>query len=217
MKYLVYLHINKLNNKVYVGITKQSKPELRWRNGYGYTKCLKFYNAIQKYGWDNFKHVIFCSTTQEKAELLEQVLIGYYKRHNRSYNITDGGERNIPSMLGKHHTPEAREKIRQAGRRPCAESTKIKIGNAHRGKKQTASWYAIARAVAAIRRPVIQLTMDGVPIREFNSASEAEAFLNKKSHHISSCCRGSRKSAYGFKWMYKDEYYSTISETTITV
>lgn len=45
-KYLVYLHINKLNKKVYVGITKHDNPELRWRNGYGYAKCIKFYKAI---------------------------------------------------------------------------------------------------------------------------------------------------------------------------
>lgn len=32
-KYYVYLHINKINNKVYVGITKKV-PEDRWKRGY---------------------------------------------------------------------------------------------------------------------------------------------------------------------------------------
>ena len=112
-KYTVYLHINKINSYVYVGITKHStNPNNRWKNGKGYTKSVKFYNAIMKYGWDSFSHLVFCNTTQDKAELLEQVLIAYYKRKGINYNITDGGEHNIPSMLGRHHTNDAKEKIR---------------------------------------------------------------------------------------------------------
>ena len=47
--YIVYLHINPKNKKVYVGITNQDVYR-RWKNGHGYTKCKKFYNAIMKYG-----------------------------------------------------------------------------------------------------------------------------------------------------------------------
>lgn len=32
--YKVYIHTNKLNNKKYIGITKQD-PERRWKNGWG--------------------------------------------------------------------------------------------------------------------------------------------------------------------------------------
>ena len=53
----IYLHRNKINNKVYIGQTIQS-PEERWKNGNGYKGCYYFYNAIQKYGWDNFEHII---------------------------------------------------------------------------------------------------------------------------------------------------------------
>lgn len=42
--YTVYLHINPKNKKVYVGITNQNVYK-RWKNGHGYTKCKKFYNA----------------------------------------------------------------------------------------------------------------------------------------------------------------------------
>lgn len=48
--YTVYLHINPKNKKVYVGIANQNVYK-RWKNGHGYTKCKKFYNAIIKYGW----------------------------------------------------------------------------------------------------------------------------------------------------------------------
>ena len=34
--YFVYKHENKINDKCYIGITCQSKPEKRWQNGLGY-------------------------------------------------------------------------------------------------------------------------------------------------------------------------------------
>ena len=49
----IYLHRNKINNKVYIGQTIQP-VENRWKNGNGYKTCSYFYNAIQKYGWGKF-------------------------------------------------------------------------------------------------------------------------------------------------------------------
>jgi len=51
--YTIYIHKNKINGKVYIGQTGQD-PKKRWDNGNGYKTCSRFWNAIQKYGWDNF-------------------------------------------------------------------------------------------------------------------------------------------------------------------
>lgn len=53
--YTVYVHVNKINGKMYVGITSQT-VEQRWRQGKGYKHCVFFYRAIEKYGWDGFEH-----------------------------------------------------------------------------------------------------------------------------------------------------------------
>ena len=65
----IYLHKNKINNKVYIGQTKCVNPNNRWRNGTHYENTL-FGKAIQKYGWDNFEHIILENNieTQEEAK-----------------------------------------------------------------------------------------------------------------------------------------------------
>ena len=53
---------------------------------------------------------------------------------------------------------------------------------------------------------VEQYTLDGEFIAEYNSLVDACKALNiykKQSCHISDCCYGKRKSAYGYKWKYK--------------
>ena len=92
MKYILYLHVNKINGKVYVGITSKTPPTLRWgKNGYHYKENIYFHNAIQKYGWDSFEHLILEENlTLEEAQQKEKDLILKYKSKGLSYNISDG-------------------------------------------------------------------------------------------------------------------------------
>ena len=102
--YVVYAHINKLNGKTYIGQTCQS-PERRWREGDGYKHNLYFKRAIDKYGWDNFIHLILYSNLSKKeADYYETLLIKYYKDVKLSYNITNGGD-GTPGV----HTPKSLE------------------------------------------------------------------------------------------------------------
>lgn len=104
--YTIYIHKNKINGKVYIGQTNQ-KPEKRWDCGRGYETSFKFYNAILKYGWDNFEHIIlYTNLTLEEANQKEQELIKEYNSRNDEfgYNITSGG-RNFT------HSEETKRKI----------------------------------------------------------------------------------------------------------
>ena len=91
--YCVYMHRNKTNGKLYIGITRQN-PERRWQNGHGYDHTY-FGNAILKYGWDSFDHEIISNgLTKKQACELEIHMIAKYKTNQREfgYNISEGGQ-----------------------------------------------------------------------------------------------------------------------------
>lgn len=91
--YIVYEHVSP-SNKRYIGITCQP-PECRWRHGEGYKNSIAFYNAIKKYGWDNFSHnILFSNLSADEAANKEKELINFYKTTNKNYgyNIKTGGE-----------------------------------------------------------------------------------------------------------------------------
>lgn len=101
--YLVYMHVNKSNNKVYIGITSKL-PNQRWGlNGHNYkTGQTAFFRALKKYpDWDNdWDHVILQQAlTKDEACDAEIELIAKYKSNccryqnpSYGYNMTDGGE-----------------------------------------------------------------------------------------------------------------------------
>ena len=105
-KYIVYIHKNKINGEVYVGITHYTNPEKRW--SYGYKGNPYFQSAINKYNWNNFEHIIlFRNISKELACREEQLLINRYKKRGICYNIANGGEGS------EAMSEEIREKLRK--------------------------------------------------------------------------------------------------------
>ena len=93
--FIIYKHTNKSNGKIYIGQTSQD-PERRWRiDGKGYQDSPKFWNAIEKYGWDNFEHeIIEEKLNSRQADEREIYWIAYYDTYNndnKGYNMTPGG------------------------------------------------------------------------------------------------------------------------------
>ena len=93
-------------------------------------KCPYFWNAIEKYGWDNFSHEVVASgLTKEEACELEIRLVAENKTQDRNfgYNILEGGT--APSI-----PEEVRQKmsVSMMGNKsglghPCSEEKKKKI------------------------------------------------------------------------------------------
>lgn len=82
------MHTNLSNRLRYVGMTCK-KTEERWNNGDGYAQNKKFYNDINKYGWDNFSHEIIAENLNYlEARKIETSLIQKYNTINNGYNNT---------------------------------------------------------------------------------------------------------------------------------
>lgn len=125
-EYYIYVHRCKLNGKVYVGQTCQN-PSRRWRKGEGYKGCSYFYNAIQKYGWDNFEHkIIEEGLTEEEANIREKFWIKIFDstNQNKGYNLKSGGNncsysensKKKMSISAKKRFCNSKEKILQSER-----------------------------------------------------------------------------------------------------
>lgn len=128
--YCIYIHKNKINQKIYIGQTCQ-KPEYRWNYGDGYKKQLYFYSAIQKYGWNNFEHIILKDNlTLDEANYWEEYYIKQYNSTNKKYgyNISFGGNNH---KLNE----ETKKKISMANiGHSVSEETRQKISKANKGK-----------------------------------------------------------------------------------
>lgn len=100
----MYVHINKVNGKSYVGRTKRNPEERYGENGACYLRRDKysgrylqplFANAINKYGWDNFDHEVVASNlADEESRNFEKLLIKSLRSNEKEfgYNMTEGGE-----------------------------------------------------------------------------------------------------------------------------
>ena len=136
--YYVYMHINKINNKKYIGITKTSLYR-RWGKGgsqYLIDRHLPFARAIEKYGWDNFVHlVLYEHLTQSEACDKEIELIYKYRTQDSDYgyNIQPGGQLGNTGVV---FTEEHRKKLSESkkGRKLSAEWRK-KISEAVTGHR----------------------------------------------------------------------------------
>ena len=109
--YCVYIHSLTLDNRKYIGITCQ-KPTKRWgKNGVGYKEQPYFYRAIQKYGWNSFKHeIVFENLTKEQACAKEIALIKLFNTTDAKFgfNIAIGGE---TSLISHKIDPPARDNL----------------------------------------------------------------------------------------------------------
>lgn len=222
--YTVYMHKNKSNGKVYVGITSQ-KPEHRWRNGNGY-RGMMFMNAIKKYGWDNFEHLILHEgLTREEAISKEIETIDKYQSRDRlfGYNRDIGGGCNLHSLdtrklIGSYHVgktldDEHKEILRKIhsldnysnwsdAKKKYHAKGKSGTNNPNYGNSASVeSRIKMRKAKKSV--PFYAIDSDG-NTTEWKYLRECASELNLQHTNISRCLRGLIRKHKGYTFKYKE-------------
>lgn len=184
--YVVYMHVNKANGKRYIGIS--INPLQRWANGKGYYRNKHFNDAINKYGWNNFDHLIlYTDLSKKEACEIEQYLIAKYKTQNKKYgyNITSGGETFRHSEDSKALMSKNRK---GKGLHEFSEEHKKRIREHHGG--------------GAEKKPVVCIETGEV----FSCIKEAANATGINKKQISNCCKMKPhyNTAGGYKWKFAE-------------
>jgi group I intron endonuclease len=209
--YTVYMHKNKINGKVYIGITRQKPVKRRWKQGSCYKCCKKFYRAIQKYGWNNFEHIIlFENLTCNDACKKEIELIKKYNSIKNGYNISKGGKATNNKI---HFTKEHKKKIGFAnkgyknGMYGKTHTDEVKNIISKKSKKQWLNEEYKQKMKHIVKyeknrfTKVICLETNEI----FFSIAEASRKYNLHSQNISKCCRGLRNKCGNLHWRYYEK------------
>lgn len=170
--YCIYMHKNKINGKIYIG--QSCNLNVRW-HPISYKDCSYFYNAIQKYGWDNFEHVILeDSLSIEEADQKEKYYIEKYNTLNRDYgyNLKSGG--NSSYVL----SAETRQKIKKSNQQFFLKHPEVFSAR-------------LARMHEKTKKKVICLNTNDIFESQLLAAKWAGL---KNSAPISRCCAGERKT-----------------------
>ena len=183
--YTVYRLENIVTKKNYIGMTGDA-PKKRWSKGYRG----KMGEAIHSFPLDLCwkKHIEFQTPNKEQALELESELMKWYDSVENGYNSSEYG----------------------SGHYKRSEELKRKLSEAHTGEKhhmfgkhfseEHRKHLSEAKGINGI----LQFSKEGELIAEYPSEMEAERQTGCYQSHISSCCKGERKSTGGYIWKYKE-------------
>ena len=197
--HLVYMIVNKINNKIYIG--KHTTNNL----DDGYMGSGKAINAaINKYGTHNFEKVIIdCLPTEDEAYLKEEdIVTSEFVDREDTYNQKCGGKGNKSCdmlgkknpMYGKTHSIETRKKFSEAKKGKYIGEANPNYGNGDKIKGKKNPMYGKTHSIETRKKlsemnkgekhpfskAVQKIDIDGNIIIEYQTITEC-----RKMEHIS--------------------------------
>lgn len=170
------------SGKVYIGQTINEKK--RRQNFLNINKAYagtKINNARTKYGPNNFEYEVIFKVSSNIQEEVQQILnqkeiqyISLFDSFYNGYNSNEGGG---------------------TGAYERTEDNKVKMSYI------TKEYYKTHKS--AVAKTVLQYSIYGDFIKEWESAKQASDFLNLQANDITVVCQNKRNQAGGFIWAYK--------------
>lgn len=208
----IYKITNIINNKIYIGATTKTVKD-RFRSHIKDSKSNRckhrpLYKAFNEYGIDNFNIEIIEECKNCERFDREIFWIDRLNTYNNGYNDTYGGEGKqkfnydiiLEELTYKRLTvKELSEKFK------CSKDIIYQVAK----ENDINLKYSIDKYIKQKSKPVVR--KDGEIITVFESIAEGaktitgyKSSFNTKHTHISQCCKGERKTAYGYKWEFLD-------------
>lgn len=136
--YSIYKATNKINGKSYIGFDSHWPKRIKQHKFSSKKDRQIFYDAIRKYGWDNFEwQVLYQSKDKDYIwKVMENYFIVEYRTFVgfddcNGYNMTLGGD----GRNGYHHSDNAKKKLSELSKgRIFSEETRKKISKALKGR-----------------------------------------------------------------------------------
>lgn len=180
------------SGKSYIGQTTRSVEE-RLKEHQKSRDCIAIYNAIQKYGWENFEKDWYELPDEElnKHEELMVEVLGTLSPDG--YNLRDGG-----GSTGK-----------------LSEETKKKIGDANRGEKS----YMFGKTLSEEVKQKISDALQGEKNHNYGKTGDKSSMFGKNhteetKQKISEAQLGHKNHMYGKNGEMHPKYGKILSEET---
>lgn len=234
MKYIVYLTVNKINHKVYVGVHRTNPDIFDGYIGCGVThkdskknRNKGFPAAVRKYGYENFKRITlkeFPDTEQGMLDayyMEEKIVTKDFIKSKMTYNLTLGGKWTVYNNLRKciaQYTLDGKfirawdsitEVQQQLGLTSISENlTGI---SKYCGDFQW-RYYTDESDIEPVQRKekvVYQFDLKGNLLKVWKSAVLASNnFTNPKAARVAihNTCKNITRQAYGYYWSYKCKF-----------
>ena len=211
----IYKIVNDINDKIYIGKTistiekrwSQHKYDYQNRNG----EKRPLYEAMRKHGIENFHIEKIEECSNDIVEEREKYWIKYYNSYigftnSKGYNATLGGEGTLKAnrtlVLELWQNNNTRTQIKEITKYDISTITNIlkEFGITDKEMKQR----KINSAKKANSQKVAKIELStGKILKIYNSISDANKDVGA-SGHITSVCKGKRKSCKGYGWKYID-------------
>lgn len=207
----IYIVTNTTNGHLYVGKHKYNKPSI----DHTYTGSgTVLDNAYKKYGDDSFTTEILQWVIGDEIDLndAEKFWIDAFSTFElpQHYNLTPGGDGYILNEEQRKAMSKRVSGENNPMKNPEISSAFKGKNNYFYGKRYTGSdnyFYGkhFTGSKNSKSKPVVQLSIDGKVIAEYQCIQEASDTTGIDYHRIIECCKGKRKNYGGFCFNYKNK------------